>query len=599
MTKPVRQTAPTPGAALRNAFAPSALQFTQRSFDSGDQWGRVYAITDFPPSVDAGWLATVANLDGIVLSVHALPTDPTAITMAMSRAISLLAGQLSTGGTALSQQRQEQQLQDAQALLRKIDAEQQSVWTVGVVLLVNAPDEATGLRRSKRLEGLLAAAGMRARPLAFRQEEGLKAVGPWGLFPESLRGGAPFQLPAETLAAAFPFSSGGINHGHGIVLGHDSSGGLVLVDCWNPPPDAGISNKNFAILSPPGGGKSHAVKLRMLREWAMGARVIVVDPEREYRILSHNLGGAWLNAAGGATKINPFQAPALPPDTDDTGLELAVTSIGIHIQRVQGFLTTYLPDLTAMQRALLDQAVEEVYQAKDITLTTDPATVAAEGWPHMGDLHRACKAHAEAEPATEWPTIAALLRNAGEGTTAQLWAGASTVPDVQSADFVVLDIHDLQDAPENVKRAQFLNVLGYAWDLIRADRSEKKLLVVDEAWMLIDPKAPEALKFMKSLSKRIRKYNGSFSVVTQNVVDFLHDAVRGDGEQVLTNSAFTLLLRQGGRDLTALTDLFQLSEAEQEKLRNARVGEGLLIAGNHRAWVTIDTAPHETSLIYG
>ncbi len=153
--------------------------------------------------------------------------------------------------------------------------------------------------------------------------------------------------------------------------------------------------------------------------------------------------------------------------------------------------------------------------------------------------------------------------------------------------------------PDAVKRAQYLNVLGYLWDLIRADRAEKKILVVDEAWMLIDPQAPQALKFMKSLSKRIRKYAGSFMVVTQNIADFLAPAVAGEGEQVLTNAAYTLLLRQGGKDLQALASLFHLSDAEQDKLTNARVGEGLLIAGNDRAWIHIDTAPHESRLIYG
>jgi hypothetical protein len=88
-------------------------------------------------------------------------------------------------------------------------------------------------------------------------------------------------------------------------------------------------------------------------------------------------------------------------------------------------------------------------------------------------------------------------------------------------------------------------------------------------------------------------------VVTQNVNDFLAPSVRDDGEAVLTNSAFVLLLRQGGKDLQALTELFQLSDAEQDKLSNAHIGEGLLIAGNQRAWIHVDTAPHETILLYG
>ena len=602
--KPKQQSRPIGRAALTNVFAPQALRFGRRNVDVGDQWARVLAITNFPPKVGPAWLAKAANLPGVVLAMHGDPTDPTALTMSLNRQISLLAGNLQTAKNELAIQRAEAQLRGAQALMRQIDQEQQSIFTTGVCLIVTAPDEATGLRRTKRVEGILAAAGMRARTLAFRQEEGFRAAGPWGIFPKELRGGAPFQIPSETLAAAFPFSSGGVNHGHGTVWGHDADGGLVLIDRWDPPAHMGVTNKNFSILSPPGSGKSQATKISAIREWCQGAQVIIIDPEREYRHMCNVLGGAWMNTAGGNTRINPLQAPALPPDVgdeDDDQPAGVVTAIQTHIQRVQGFVRTYLPGLTAMQQALLDQAIEEAYAGAGIgiTLQTDPAAIPAEGWPHMGHVHAAAKRHADDEPGTEWPTVAALLRGAGEGIQSGLWAGSSTMPNIQDASFVVLDIHDLQDAPENVRRAQYLNVLGYAWDLVRADRTRKKILIVDEAWMLIDPNAPEALKFMKSLSKRIRKYMGSFMVVTQNVVDFLAPAIRGDGEQVLTNAAYTLLLRQGGRDLIELTNLFDLSEAEQDRLSNARVGEGLLIAGNSRVWLTIDTAPHETRIMYG
>ena len=591
MPKKHATTTATPGAALRNAFAPEALLFERRAVDLGSQWGRVYTVASFPPSVDAGWLATVANLEGVTLSVHALPTDPTQITLAMSRAISLLAGQLAQGGSAISQQRMEQQIQDAQVLLRKIDQEQQSVCTVGVFALVTAPDEAAGLRRCKRLEGMLAAAGMRARPLAFRQEDGLKAVGPWGMFPKELQGAAPFQLPAETLAASFPFSSGGINHGKGIVLGHDSTGGLVLVDRWTPPADSGVTNPHWTVLAGSGAGKSHGIKVIVLREFAQGAKVIIIDPEREYRHLCHALGGAWINAGGGGQRINPMQAPPLPVETDED--ETATSAIGQHIQRVRLVLDLYLPGITEMQRALLSRAIRAVYTEAGIDLEADPASISANQWPHFGHLY----AFAAKQEGADWQSLAALLEDAAIGTDAGLWAGPSAaMPD---SDVVVLDIHDLENAPENVQRAQYANVLGFAWDLIRADRSERKLLVVDEAWMLVDPNVPQSLAFLKRMSKRARKYSASVNVVTQNAVDFLAPEVSREGEPVLANSSTKLLLRQEAKDLPTVSTLFNLSEAEQEKLRNARIGEGLLIAGNHRAWVTIDTAPHETSIMYG
>lgn len=580
-------------SALVNALAPEALEFFPQALIAGSEWRRVYVILAYPPSVEDGWLTNAANLPGVTLSLHASPQDAYQLVQSLNRRIGAISGQLAMGkNPALTEQRLTQELDDAMALMRQIDAEQQGTFQVAVYLTVSGSDSDSGLRRAKRLEGQLAAAGMRARPLIYYQHEGLQASGPFGLWPEPIRGSQIW--PAATIAAAWPMGQGGINHGRGIVLGHDSDGGMVLIDRWNPPPEAGITNKNFAILSPPGGGKSHATKLMMLREWGLGAKVFVLDPEREYRGLVKHVEGTWINAAGGGTRINPLQAPLLPDAIDDEGTGSG-TGLSTHIQRVLDFFATYLPDLTPMQRALLEEAVEQAYGAKGITTAHDVSHIPATGWPHVGDVYRYCQSQA----GLEWGTLTALLRTAGEGVLADLWAGPSTVPATHDTDFVVLDIHDLQDAPDNVRRAQYLNVLGYLWDLVRADRSEHKLLVVDEAWMLIDAQAPEALKFMKSLSKRIRKYGGSFMVVTQNIADFLAPAIAGDGEQVLTNSAFTFLLRQGGKDLQALTGLFSLSDAEQDKLTNARVGEGLLIAGNQRAWITIDTAPHESQMMYG
>lgn len=589
-------TVPGPGQGLRNAFAPAAIEFTGRAVDLGEYWARAYVVTDYPPAVDAGWLAGAANLEGVALAVHLLPTDPAKLTLAISRSISIMAGQMENGGSPLTLQRLERKIGDGQAMLRKIDQEQQTVFTVGVIALVTAPDEAVGLRRSKRLEGVLAAAGMRAMVAASRQEDGLRAAGPWGLFPESLRGGAPLQLPAETVAAAFPFSSGGINHGSGIIIGHDSSRGLVLVNRWHPPADSGITNPNWTVLAGPGAGKSHGIKLMLHREWVQGTKIVVIDPEREYKHLCRELDGAWVNAGGGGARVNLFQAPPLPREADDgeeAETDIGLSAVGQHLQRVRMILSLYLPGLTQMQRALLSRALRAVYEQAGITMDTDPATIPNQDWPHIGHLY----AYTKTQESDDWRVLEALLEEAAIGADAALWAGPSApVPD---SDFIVIDIHDLENADENLQRAQFANVLGFAWDIVRRDRSERILLVVDEAWMLVDPNVPQALSFLKRMAKRIRKYSGSLNVITQNAGDFLAPEVAREGEPVLANASTKFLLRQDAKDLPTVTALYNLSEAEQDKLRSARIGEGLLIAGNQRAWVTIDTAPYETELLYG
>ncbi len=300
---------PTAGNALRNAFSPQALSFQPHSVQIGTQWSRVYAIVNFPPSVGPSWLSRAANLEGVTLAFHAIPTDSSQVTQALNRAIGQLEGSLAVPGqTALAKQRAESQVQDARSLLRSLDTDQHRLFTVGVFLLVSADNAKDGERRAKRVETALSAAGMRARTLSFRQEQGLHAVGPWGLFPDDLRDQTPFQLPVNTVAAALSFTSKGINHGHGILIGTAGDPGheeIVLIDRWDPPA-AGLINKNMTIPAPSGGDKTYAAIMMLLREWVQGVKVFILDPEkREYQQVCRYCEGDWLNAAGGRTLTAP------------------------------------------------------------------------------------------------------------------------------------------------------------------------------------------------------------------------------------------------------------------------------------------------------
>lgn len=580
---------------LIDLFAPPALDFQRASLTLGEQAGRMLMIYDYPPKVGMAWLSRLFTMPGVVGSLHMVPADPSQLVKRITASITEFGSRLA-GGTrnALVIQRTEQSLRDAQELLRKIDQEQQQVFAVVVVLLVLGRDADEVANRSRRVEAAAAAAGIRIRSAVFLQQEALTAAGPWAVLPPKLAPIAPRSMPAETLAGAFPFVGGSINHGRGILLGRDDRTGLVILDRWRPPADAGITNPNMVVLATSGAGKSFAVKLMLMREYMLGCKVVILDPEREYRGLCQSLGGSWVNAAGGSGRINPFQfRPEPEDDKEETGEEAEGHGpLAAHLQRLRTFFALYLRDMDDLDRANLEDAILAVYASFDITWSTQPDEVVR--WPNTRDLYAYLKAQADVQP-ERWQRLALLLRAAGEGADVSLWGGPSSVP--PEAEFVVLDVHDLQHADEATRRAQYFNVLTYAWDLIRQDRSEQKLLVVDEAWILADPRVPQALDFLRDMSKRIRKYSGSLTIISQNVVDFLAPEVARQGEAVLGNAAMKLLLRQGEKDLEVVPRLLSLSEAEKELLGRAKRGEGLLVAGNQRVHLFVEAAPHELAIL--
>ncbi|HBT48677.1 MAG: VirB4 components-like protein [Caldanaerobacter subterraneus] len=581
---------------LIDMILPQALEFNARQIVFNDQLARILVIAGYPPKVNAAWLSRIAGMPGVVCSVHVEPTDPTNLIMSLNKAIGEYAGRLEMGGNALTMQRTEQALKDAEELMRKIDQEQQQVFYVTVVLMVLAPTQQELDRRTRQVEAALAASGMRGRVLIFRQEEGLKAVAPFCTLPDEVKEAGARNMPAETVAASFPFTASGINDGTGVVLGKDRDGGLVLVDIWKRGGDR--TNSNWTILAKPGAGKSFTAKMLLLREYMQGSRIIIIDPEREYKDMCHRLGGVWINCTGGEGKINPFQVRLRPVEEEEE--EKQNTSfqspLALHIQTLRTFFSLYLRDLTDTEKAALEDVLVEVYREAGITWDTDPRDVPNDKWPTVKELYEYCVKKAEENPET-YTRLAVLLKRAAEGADSYLWAGPTAVE--ADSDFIVFDVHDLQNAEDQVKRAQYFNVLSFAWNILERDRRERTVLVVDEAWMLVDPQTPQAIAFLRDTSKRIRKYNGSLIVISQNVIDFLAPEVQRYGQALLDNPTYKLLLAQGEKDLEAITALMNLSEAEHDLLANAKRGEGLFVAGTQRIHIKIEAAPYELQYLTG
>lgn len=60
-----------------------------------------------------------------------------------------------------------------------------------------------------------------------------------------------------------------------------------------------------------------------------GTKIIIIDPEREYKELTRNLHGDWLNCGGGLKgRLNPLQIRPVPQDDEDEDGERLYTDDG-------------------------------------------------------------------------------------------------------------------------------------------------------------------------------------------------------------------------------------------------------------------------------
>ncbi len=588
---------------ILNVITPMGIEFSPSYFIFGENYAKVLLITAYPPRVKMGWLSRIANMEGVICSVHLTPTDPAKLIENISKSIGELSAKISNGGSALMIQRAEQQYKDANLLLQKIDQEQENVFYVSVSIMITAPTKELLDRKSRKVESILAGSKMKGRAPMFRQEDALSTVSPYGFCPQSIKDISNRNMPASTIAGSFPFTRSGINDMKGIILGKDKSGGIVLIDLWNRSGDR--TNSNLTLLGAPGVGKSATIKHIFTFEYALGTTIIIIDPEREYKELCENVGGQWINCGGGTGgRINPLQVKEVPIDDEEENDSLykdegkGVGSLALHFQTLRTFFNLYLKDLDNMDYAVLEEVLEELYLSRGIDWNTDTSKIPNEQYPVISDLYELLLLKSKKEENSiknpRYEKLALLLRRAAVGADAALWNGHTTINKLSN--FIVLDTFDLQDADESIKTTQYFNILTWCWNQISKDRSEKVLLGADEAYLMIDPDVPQSIKFLRNVSKRIRKYEGGLAVISHSVVDFLDPAVKRWGQALLDNPCFKLFMGADGKNLEELATLMNLTEAEIELLAKKNRGQGLLIAGSQRIEVNIELSDFELKL---
>lgn len=581
-------------------ISPMGMEFNKSYFILGDSYCKILTITNFPTNVDMGWESKINNIEGIIYKSSHTRIEPTALIEHISNSIKLHRGRMLASKEAIVQERSKKAIADFEKLLRKIDQEQEAIFNKSILIMIMANSKEELDKKSSRVIGKISVMGMKVKPLSFKQKEGFECIAPFNFISKEIREKTERNMPVSTIAGGFPFSSSGLNDNTGILLGEDITRGGVILDIWKREGDR--TNSNITLLGNPGVGKSATVKKIMYNEWLQGTKIIVVDPEREYKDFCLKLGGDWINLGGGkGGRINPLEVKNVPKDDDDEDEKLYKNenesgSLALHFQTLRTFFKLYISSLTDIQIAKLEEVLEKAYREKGITF--DTAINSSHEFPIMEDVYNLTLEFADEfdkikskNEINEYKNLAALIRSMSIGADKSLWNGETNV-DVNN-DFICIDTFDLQKADEKIQRSQYFNILTWAWEKVAEDRQEKVLLIFDEAYLIVDPKVPEALMYMRNFSKRIRKYEGGLIVISHSVVDFLHEEIRRYGQALMDNPTYKILMGTDGKNLQELADLYDLTEAEQEILNAKRRGHTLLTVGNKRVHAIIKLEPHE------
>lgn len=420
---------------------------------------------------------------------------------------------------------------------------------------------------SKKFEQKMQWVSVNVKRAAFRQDEWFHSTMPicvddlW-IYRSML---------TTSLGWAFPFMSNDLIEDRWILYWINlHSWSLVIFDRFSGK----LPNYNSVILATSGAWKSFTTKLEILRYLLLWIDVIVIDPENEYKSLIDKVWWTYINVSVNSHQyINPFDLPPKLEDREYKEWDLLRSKI----MDLIGLISVLLWWLTPKEEAILDKAIQQTYQLKEIDFDTNPEWKTP---PLMEDLLTVL------ESTEWWSEIAIKLSKYVTWTFWNLFNNYTNI-DLESW-LTVFSIRDLEDA---LKTSAMYNILNFIWTKIRS-KKRQRLLVVDEAWIIMQHEM--AANFMFWLVKRARKYRLWITTITQDVEDFMNSPY---GKPIVTNAAMQILLKQSPASIKILDKVFSLSEAEKTSLVSSNIWEGLFFAWNQHVAIKILASPYEKEFI--
>lgn len=600
--------------AILNIITPMGLEFKRNSMYAGENIGKLYGIIKYPPEVNIGWLSKINNMPSTIVCQTFTPTDNSELIQNISSTIRQKTGEAESARDPLVRQRAMKAVEQGENIMKQIDQNGETVGYVSNIIMVTSSDEEQFQQRCRQAETTIASVKCKARGLANLQKNAYKAISPYHVADDKIENVCKKLMPISTYAGGFPFASSSYSDGRGYYFAKDVSGGMVAIDPWLRHGDR--TNSNWVIMGVAGQGKSATTKHIITEEYAKGTKIILIDPEREYKKLTKDMGGDWLDVGGGAGgMVNPLQIRPMPEDDDDeTGeyeendsLRLngkenkGMGDLALHLKTLEIFFGLYLPEISDYEKAYLNKALRELYAKYGITLTMRLKDKKIDKFPIMKDLYDYLREKSNDKELSEDETenyrhLACLLENAAIGQDSFLWNSQTSIK--PQSKWICLDTHSLQNSSDKVIKTQYFNILTWAWEQMSIDRTERVLLVCDEAYLMIDNKVPQSLVFLRNCAKRARKYEAGLMIISHSVVDFLDPSIKMYGQALLDIPCYKILFGADGQNLKELADLYNLTEAEKELLLAKKRAVALFCCGAKRLSVKFDLQ-HKLKYISG
>ena len=594
---------PIPHISVRHFIAPRGLDLSHYNYIVMD--GRYYCFlyikgNGYPGTVRGGWMSSLINAgEGIDIDVHLSRENRSKTIDKVAQRIRLNRTKLKgMQDTSTDYEELTNSIQAGYYIKNGIANHNEDLFYMSVFVTISAKTYDELLWRKQQMTDMLKSMDMYLSDCRFQQEDALRSVMPFLQISPKLQKKTQRNVLTSGAASTYMFTSFEMSDESGVLLGvnrHNNS--LCIVDLFNTKIN---KNANLTMCGTSGAGKTFTLQLLALRMRMRGIQCYIIAPIKghEFKRACSKIGGEFIKIAPGSPHcINVMEIRhTISPEMeliDEVDYNDMDSMLARKIQQLMIFFSLLIPDMTNEEEQMLDEALIKTYNEFGITHDNNSLYADATCFPPklkkmpiLGDLHK----HLLENPMTT--RIAAIVSRFVTGSAQSF--NRQTNVDLTNK-YIVLDLSELKG---KLLPVGMMIALDYVWDNIKADRTKKKAIMIDEIWQLIGASSNKlAAEFCLEIFKVIRGYGGAAIAATQDLSDFFSLDDGKYGRAIINNSKNKIILNLEQDEAQYVKDVLKLTRTEVRSITQFERGEALIHSNNNKVPVVIKASAEEKEMI--
>ena len=594
---------PIPHISVRQFIAPRGLDLSHYNYIVMD--GRYYCFlyikgNGYPSTVRGGWMSSLINAgEGIDIDVHLSRENRSKTIDKVAQRIRLNRTKLKgMQDTSTDYEELTNSIQAGYYIKNGIANHNEDLFYMSVFVTISAKTYDELLWRKQQMIDMLKSMDMYLSDCRFQQEDALRSIMPFLQISPKLQKKTQRNVLTSGAASTYMFTSFEMSDDSGVLLGvnrHNNS--LCIVDLFNTKIN---KNANLTMCGTSGAGKTFTLQLLALRMRMRGIQCYIIAPIKghEFKRACSKIGGEFIKIAPGSPHcINVMEIRhTISPEMeliDEVDYNDMDSMLARKIQQLMIFFSLLIPDMTNEEEQMLDEALIKTYNAFGITHDNNSLYADATCFPPklkkmpiLGDLHKHLLEN------TMTMRIAAIVSRFVTGSAQSF--NRQTNVDLTNK-YIVLDLSELKG---KLLPVGMMIALDYVWDNIKADRTKKKAIMIDEIWQLIGASSNKlAAEFCLEIFKVIRGYGGAAIAATQDLSDFFSLDDGKYGRAIINNSKNKIILNLEQDEAQYVKDVLKQTRTEVRSITQFERGEALIHSNNNKVPVVIKASAEEKEMI--